>query len=127
MPNRIAQSGKYDNYIEQQLPLSISMPVAAGTVKGDIVVNDQMVGYAQTTRDSDGNASVYIPGYFAETLLVYGRTDGANSAVAIGNLLYADVADGQVNKDVTNGVVFGYALGAVTSGSSATILVAFGQ
>ncbi|MCK4958407.1 MAG: DUF2190 family protein [Planctomycetes bacterium] len=127
MPNRIAQGGKNNGGIEQQLPVGIYMPVAVGTVSGDIVVADQLVGYAQTDRDSDGYATVYIPCDVAEVILVYGRTDGADSAVAIGNLLYADVADGQVNKDVTNGIVFGYALGTVTSGESDDILVGFGQ
>lgn len=127
MPNRVAQGGKNNGGIEQQHPLSVSLAVAAGTVSGDIYRNNDLVGYVQTDRDSDGNASVYIPGDFAEVILVYGRGDGVNTAVAVGNLLYFDAADGQINVDATNGVEFGYALAAVTSGESDDILVVFGM
>lgn len=127
MPNRVAQGGKNNGGIEQQHPLSRSLAVAASTVAGDIYRENDLVGYVQTDRDSDGNATVYIPGDFAEVILVYGRSDGADAAVAVGDLLYFDAADGQINKDSTNGVEFGYALAAVTSGESDDILVVFGM
>jgi hypothetical protein len=46
------------------------------------------------------------------------------SAVALGDILYKDGAE--VNKDVTNGVRFGYALGAVESAATTTIEVLVG-
>jgi len=124
---RFAMSGKNAGWIEQALPVTMDLAVPASVASGDVVAINAMVVYAQEDRGGDGKASCMLPGYFAETILVYGRTDGAGSAVAIGDRLYADTADGQINKDNTNGVAFGFALGTVTSGSSAEIMVLFGQ
>ena len=112
--------------IEQSLPINVELAVPASTTTGDPVLLNDMVCYAQTTRDDDGNATVTIPCAFARELTVYGRGDGTNSAVAVGDKLYFDATDDQINKDSSNGVAFGYALGTVTSGSSATIMVGFG-
>jgi hypothetical protein len=57
-------------------------------------------------------------------LLVTGRNETpADEAVAIGDKLYIDDAEDQLNKDFTLGTFFGYALGTVTSGGTATIPV----
>jgi hypothetical protein len=118
--------GRNPGWIEQALPIGIEFAVPASTVAGDVVQIGELTVYVQTSRDSDGNAVCYTPFNFCEVVEVYGRTDGANSAVAIGDKLYTDSADGQVNKDNTNGEAFGYALGTVTSGGNSDILVGFG-
>jgi len=112
--------------IDQALPINMELAVPASSATGDLVLIEEMVVYVQTDRDSDGNAIVTLPGAHVKTITVYGRGNGADSAVAVGQKLYADAADGQINKDSTNGKAFGYALGAVTSGSSANIKVLFG-
>jgi hypothetical protein len=127
MSGYIDMGGRNPGSIEQALPIGYNLPVTAGTEAGDVVLISQMVVYAQEDRDSDGYATCYIPAVFVEVVTVYGRSDGANSAVAVGDKLYYDLADGQINKDSTHGVEFGYALGAVTSGSSGEIAVAFSQ
>jgi hypothetical protein len=47
-----------------------------------------------------------------------------NAAVSVGDILYYD--SGVINKDSSNGVRFGYALGAVESGATTSILVKIG-
>ena len=49
---------------------------------------------------------------------------GAASAVGVGDKLYLD--GGVINKDSTDGVLFGYALEALPSGDTGNILVGFG-
>lgn len=56
-------------------------------------------------------------------LPVKGETT-TNAAIAAGDILYLDGS--VVNKDSTNGVRFGYALGAVASGATTTIPVKIG-
>ncbi|KKN50684.1 hypothetical protein LCGC14_0630330 [marine sediment metagenome] len=57
-------------------------------------------------------------------LAVTGRDQvPADSAVAVGDALYIDVPEGQINKDGTLGVLLGYALGTVGAGLTATIPV----
>lgn len=123
---RFAMSGRNAGAIEQALPINLEMAVPASTAVGDVVLINDLVVYAQTDRDSDGNSVVTLPCKHVQKFTVYGRGDGADSAVAIGEKLYADSADGQINKDSTNGKAFGYALGTVTSGSNSEILVGVG-
>ena len=124
---RFGMSGKNAGWIEQALPINYNLAVPASTVSGDVILIGEMVVFVQGDRDSDGYSVCSIPGYHVQVITVYGRGDGANSAVAVGDRLYADSADGQINKDSTNGEAFGFALGTVTSGSNAEIAVAFGQ
>lgn len=119
-------SGRNAGWIEQALPINMNLAVPASTVAGDVILIGEMVVIAQTDRDSDGYAIVTLPCAHVQKFTVYGRTDGAGSAVAIGDKLYADSGDGQINKDSTNGELFGFALGTVTSGSNSEILVGFG-
>jgi predicted RecA/RadA family phage recombinase len=94
------------------LPLVCSHP--ATPASGDPVRYGKLTGVALTAEGAGGNAST-------ETSVFVGA---GNSAVAAGDKLYYDDAGTPViNKDVTNGVFFGIALGAVTSGATATIEV----
>ena len=113
-------------WIEQALPINMKLAVPASTAAGDVVLIGELPVYVQTDRDSDGYSIVTLPCTHVQKITVYGKTNAAaNSAVAIGDKLYADASDGQINKD-TGGEAIGYALETVTSGSSAAILVGFG-
>jgi hypothetical protein len=121
---RFAMSGKNAGGIEQAYPISLTLAVPASTASGDLVCINDMVVYAQTDRDSDGNAVCTIPCRFVEKVKVYGHNHAGDNAVAIGDKLYADTSE--INKDSTDGKAFGYALGTVTSGGNSEILVGFG-
>ena len=123
---RFAMGGKNPGAIEQSSPINLNLAVPANTVSGDVVLIEEMAVYAQEDRDSDGYATCTTPCRHVQKFTVYGRGNGVDSAVAIGDKLYADAADGQINKDSSNGKAFGYALGTVTSGSNAEILVGLG-
>jgi len=91
---------------------------------GDVVNVGTLTLVAHGDQDADGK----FVGFFGAptmiyNLVVHGRGDGTNTAVAIGDKLYVDAADDQLNKDSANGTLFGIALGAVTSGQNATVAV----
>lgn len=123
---RFGMGGKNAGWIEMYGPINLTLAVPASTVSGDVILIGEMVVFAQTDRDSDGNAVCTIPCKHAQVVTVYGRVNGSNSAVAVGDKLYADANDGQINKDSSNGELFGFALGTVTSGGNSEILVGFG-
>lgn len=92
---------------------------------GDPVICGQIPGVALADEDAAGLTTVALDGAF--DLAVEGVTGGGNSAVAAGDILYYDsAATVKINKDVTNGVRFGYALGTVGSAATATIPVEIG-
>jgi hypothetical protein len=104
-------------YVRKQLTVTASL--ASGAI--DLI--SQMLVWAVTAADSSNLATVEIIGcHRIVELTVVGANAGGNSAVAIGDALYKDGAD--INKDVTNGVFLGYALGTVSSGGTGTIQVA---
>ena len=105
--------------------LNLEVAVASGTTSGDVVAVGQMVGVAITDRDSSGNAVVAFPFAYTVDVAVTGEDAAGAAAVAIGDRLYLD--SGAVNKDATNGVPFGFALEAVSSGATSTIEVAVAQ
>lgn len=88
---------------------------------GDPVLIGSLPGVAETDEQSDGKTSVKLNG--TAKLPVKGETT-TNAAVSAGDIVYYDA--GVINKDSTNGVRFGYALGAVASGATTTILVKIG-
>lgn len=91
---------------------------------GDPVVYGQRPGVCLVTEDAAGLASVAFEGAF--NISVKGIDGGGNSAVAEGDILYYTAADTpKVSKKAT-GIRYGYAAGAVTSGSTATITVILG-
>lgn len=102
------------------------LTVISGVVSGDPVVVGQIPGVALTDRDTTtGKATVQMDGVF--NLSVKGEQAAGNVAVAEGDILYYEAGQTPpINKDATNGVRFGYALAAVTSGATATIAVKIG-
>jgi predicted RecA/RadA family phage recombinase len=107
-----------------QLSAVCSQP--ATPKSGDPVLVGQMPGVALTDERTDGTTSVDFEGVF--DLVVEGKdAANANIAVAAGDIVYYDTANTiKLNKDGTNGVRFGYALEAITSGQSDTIRVRLG-
>ena len=104
-------------------PLVCTAPTTPAS--GDPVVCGQIPGVALVAEDANGVTTVALDGAF--NLSVKGEGAGGNSAVAVGDILYYEAGQTPpVNKDATNGVRFGYALAAVTSGATATIPVEIG-
>jgi predicted RecA/RadA family phage recombinase len=103
---------------------TLVVPVPVGTVSGDPVVYGNRPGVALTTRDAAGNATVQFDGVF--TLSVKGVNGTGNVAVAAGDILYHVAADTPKLSKKDTGVRFGYAMGAVTTGTTSTIDVILG-
>jgi predicted RecA/RadA family phage recombinase len=107
----------------KQLQVVCSDP--ATPASGDPVIVGQIPGVAQAAEDTaDGLTSVDFGGVYL--LSVKGVDGGGNSAVAVGDILYYVTADTPKISKKATGVRFGYALEAITSGSTATIQVKVG-
>lgn len=97
----------------------------ATPVSGDPVMYGQRPGVCEVSEGSDGLASVKFSGVF--NLSVKGEQAAGNVAVAEGDILYYEAGQTPpLNRDATNGIRYGYAGGAVTSGATATIPVIIG-
>lgn len=108
---------------EEGSPLSVVCTDPATPAAGDPVLVGQLPGVALTDEDAAGNTTVDFEGVY--TLSVKG-TNGANAAIAAGDILYY-VAANTPKLSVTNtGVRFGYAMEAVASGATSTIQVKIG-
>ncbi len=105
--------------------LSLAATDPATPASGDPVIVGQIPGVSLTAERADGTTTVQMDGAFL--LSVKGVIAGpANSAVAVGDILYYSAGHTpKVDKDNT-GVRFGYALGTLTSGATGTILVKVG-
>ena len=102
---------------------SVKLPVSAGGVSGDPeLVGDLAAVLLQDSDDSD-EAVCALEGVFE--LSVTGADNAGDVAVSIGDKIYMD--GGTLNKDGTDGTLFGYALDTVGSGSTATIPVKLKQ
>lgn len=107
----------------ESLPLTCTAPTSP--TSGGPVLCGQIPGVALEAEDADGVTTVALDGVF--NLSVKGEDASGNSAVAAGDILYYEAGQTPViNKDATNGVRFGYALAAVSSGATATIAVRVG-
>ena len=101
------------------------LPVTAGAQSGDFEMVGDLAAVLLNDADDNDEAVCDLTGVYR--LTVNGRADASNSAVAYGDKLYWDSGDGQINKDATNGVFAGHALGTVTAGGSADIPVRLKQ
>lgn len=100
---------------------NLYLPVAEGTVSGSPVASGQIPGVALFDRDGNLSSEVQRDGTFRCS--VKGENGSGNSAVAVGDILY--IAEGKLTK-IATGVRWGYALEAITSGSTKTIECAVG-
>lgn len=114
----MATNRKYEK--GHQLALVCSNP--ATPAAGDPVRFGTMTGVALTDEDADGKTTVAMEGVF--DLSVKGENNAGNSAVAVGDkIFYTDADSPKLNKDNVTGTFFGWALEAITSGATATIMV----
>lgn len=104
--------------------LSVAVTDPATPVAGDPVVVGQLPGVALTDERADGTTTVAFEGVF--NLSVRGVDGAGNSAVAVGDILYYVAADTPKLSKKNTGVRFGYALGTVNAGATATIPVKIG-
>lgn len=107
---------------EKAFGIARKLAVAAGVVSGDpVAIGTALVGVAETTRDSAGNAIVRLPNMPIFSMSVKGIDGSGAIAVAIGDKLYNTMADTPHLSKKTTGVYWGVALGPVGSGLTATI------
>lgn len=93
----------------------------AGVKSGDPVLVGQLTGVAIADVDTDNKTTVDTEGVY--DLSVKAVDASANSAVAVGDAIYYVDADTPKLSKKATGVLFGYALEAITSGATATIEV----
>jgi predicted RecA/RadA family phage recombinase len=100
----------------------------ATPVAGDPVLLGQIPGVALTGEGEGGNASgeITIDTEGIYNLAVGGVDANGNSAVTPGDIVYYTAGDTPKLNKKNTGVRFGYALGAVESGQTATIPVRIG-
>lgn len=101
--------------------IQIELTVGASKLKDTVEVIQEMPVYLLEDSDSNNKALCSLPSSLSVLLNVKGETT-VNAAVAIGDKIYKDGST--YNRDATNGVLFGYALGAVSSGATTEIEVA---
>lgn len=104
-------------------PLTCTDPTTPAS--GDPVLCGQIPGVALGAEDSAGLTTVALDGGF--DLSVKGVDGSGNAAVAAGDAIYYVTADTPKLSKKTSGVLFGYALAAVSSGATATITVDVGK
>jgi predicted RecA/RadA family phage recombinase len=104
--------------------LSLACTDPATPASGDPVLIGQIPALALTAERTDGNTTVMRNG--TANLSVKGVDGGGNSAVAVGDIIYYVTGDTPKLSKKATGVRYGYALGTVGSGLTATIEVAIG-
>lgn len=118
--NRIYEDGRY-----------LYLEVGSGIVSGDKVLIGEIVGVAQYDADSDNKAVIDTEGVYELDVSAV-DTAGDDSAISVGDPIYWDdgtngttpIDAGTLTPDNTNGTLFGYALEAVSAGTTdATIKV----
>lgn len=105
--------------------VSETLTVGSGITSGDPVAIGGIVGTALVDYGAEvtGKASILLNMHIADHTVEAKDADG-NNAVALGDAIYYDSAETiKLNKDNVNGVFWGYALEAITAGSSDTINV----
>lgn len=94
--------------------LHIELPVPANTVSGDAVAVGAFRGIAQTDRDANGNATVWLNG--SATLTV------VDAVANVGDKLYlvgtgASLRGNSLTSVATSNTLFGFALGTKAAAS----------
>jgi predicted RecA/RadA family phage recombinase len=110
--------------LEDGNQLAVAATDPATPASGDPIVLGQLPGVSLIAEAADGNTTMKTNG--VATLSVKGVDGGGNSAVAAGDIIYYVTADTPKLSKKATGVRFGYALDAITSGSTATIRVKIG-
>lgn len=110
---------------ERGTPLSVAVASTVGS-NDPVILGEMGGGVALTDYDSvSGKATVAFDGVY--DLSVKGVNNAGNVAVAVGDALYYVSGDTPVLSKKRSGVFFGYALEAVDSGATDTIMVRLAQ
>lgn len=110
------------NYVSNGENITATPTSPASPAAGAPCMVGQIPGVATGTRHSDGRYVISRRGIYS--LSVKGENNAGNSAVAVGDNIYFEAAQTPpLNKDNVAGILFGRALGTVTAGATATILV----
>lgn len=107
------------NYVQEGKILDLTF--ASATTSGSPVVVGQIAGVMVNDVAANGTGQVATAGVY--TLSVKGIDGSGDSAVAVGDAIYFVAADSPKLSKKTAGVLFGYALGPVAGGATATISV----
>lgn len=100
---------------------AVKVNVGGATVKsGDPVVVGNIVGVAQDDKDANDDVVVIRRGVFR--LAVRGYDGTANAAVNVGDIVYYDSLNSELNVN-TSGTKFGIALEGVAAGATTPIKV----
>lgn len=100
----------------------IVVPVPEETKSGDPLIIGELPCVALIDANADGEASVQCDGAFR--LSVEGVNNEGNTKIEPGDIIY--MKEGVLGADDVAGVRFGYALGTVEAGATATIVVKIG-
>lgn len=103
------------------LPVTCSHPTTPAS--GDPVRFGEMTGVAVNDEETDGKTVVDFEAGKVWDLSVKGVDGSGNSAVAVGDKIYYVDADTPVLSKKATGRFFGFAMEAITSGSTDTINV----
>lgn len=109
----MATNQKYED--GDQLSVAVTAPTTPSS--GDPVLFGVLPGVALTDEDDDGNTTVAFKGVY--NLSVKAESGNITPSTA----LYYDSADANLNDASSGNTAFGFALGSVTSGATATIPV----
>ena len=108
---------------EKRSNVRLELAVGAGQTAGSVILLNDMPVLLLEASDANNNATVELIGVGTVVDLPVKGADGTgNVAVAVGHAICKDGAE--YNRDVTNGKRIGFALGAVVSGATTTIMVA---
>jgi len=107
------------NLVQEPLTLTIAVSDPTTPASGDPVRIGNFCGVAVANKGSDGKTVVRISGVVNVT--VKGVDGAGNSAVAVGDKIYYVDADTPKLSKKNTGAFFGYALGTVSSGGTASI------
>jgi len=108
------------NYIQPGKVIEVEK---ASIEAGDHVLIGETPGVALTDTNAEGNIQLATEGVFE--LSVTGADNAGDAAISVGERIYYD--GGTLNKDATDGTLFGKVLEAVSSGATATIPVMINQ
>lgn len=107
--------------VGDQLFRKLTQPASGGKVGDPGLVGDRPC-VLLTDQDEDGFATVKFNGSYR--LSVKGENGAGNAAIALNGPVYYDTASTpKINGDVTNGVRYGTAVEAVSSGATSVIVV----
>jgi len=100
------------NRIFPQSKKTLTLPVTTGLLSGAPEVVGKIPCVLLTDADDDDNATVQLDAVFELSVHAEG------GAIAVGDKLYYDSADHNLNDDSAHNPFFGYALEAVASGTA---------